>query len=263
MDALYDEFGNYIGGLDDDAAEVRPRGRRGPLSRVGGGGSLVKWRAAELPSPPPRARLQDGAGDGSVGDGASDHGRRSPHWADEVEGAAAGGAGAPGGTDMILPCRHTPPPPRWNGAAIAGSSAIVLAEDKKYYPDASEVYPDAETLVQEEDTQPLSVPIVAPIKTAQFSVLEKEPPATTVREPHDGGRERGRERRGGGGGGREQRCAAGVPRVAGRAGMVACVVRCLARTPSPPPHHPLSPPARAPVLDRVPGGSDGDAGAVA
>lgn len=42
--------------------------------------------------------------------------------------------------------------------------AIVLHEDKQYYPDASEVFGDAETLVQEEDTQPLSVPIIAPNK---------------------------------------------------------------------------------------------------
>lgn len=31
----------------------------------------------------------------------------------------------------------------------------MLHEDKKYYPSASEIYPDAETLVQEEDTQVL------------------------------------------------------------------------------------------------------------
>lgn len=31
---------------------------------------------------------------------------------------------------------------------VAAHSAVVLHEDKKYYPDADEVYPDAETLVQ-------------------------------------------------------------------------------------------------------------------
>ena len=42
---------------------------------------------------------------------------------------------------------------------------MVLHEDKKYYPTAEEVYgPDTETLVMEEDAQPLEVPIVAPIK---------------------------------------------------------------------------------------------------
>ncbi|CAJ0833993.1 3472_t:CDS:2 [Entrophospora sp. SA101] len=42
---------------------------------------------------------------------------------------------------------------------------VVLHEDKKYHPSAKEVYGlEAETLVQEEDTQPLSEPIVQPIK---------------------------------------------------------------------------------------------------
>ena len=60
-------------------------------------------------------------------------------------------------------------------------SAVVLHEDKKYYPDAEEVYGEAETLVQDEDTQPLSRPIIAPIKTKQFSALETTVPETTVR----------------------------------------------------------------------------------
>jgi U5 small nuclear ribonucleoprotein component len=58
--------------------------------------------------------------------------------------------------------------------------AIVLHEDKKYYPDAEEVYPDAETLVQDEDTQPITQPIIAPMKAKAFSALETKPPATTV-----------------------------------------------------------------------------------
>eukprot|EP00126_Sphaerothecum_destruens_P015396 Sdes_comp9393_c0_seq1m854 len=42
---------------------------------------------------------------------------------------------------------------------------IVLHEDKKYYPSALEVYgEDVETLVQEEDTQPITEPIIAPIR---------------------------------------------------------------------------------------------------
>jgi len=54
-----------------------------------------------------------------------------------------------------------------------------LHEDKKYYPSAEEVYPEAETLVQDEDTQKLSEPIVAPIKTKSFEIQEKEIPAIT------------------------------------------------------------------------------------
>lgn len=53
-----------------------------------------------------------------------------------------------------------------------------MHEDKKYYPDANEVYPEAETLVQDEDTQPLSEPIIAPVKIKNFETLEKESPKT-------------------------------------------------------------------------------------
>ncbi|KAH9920212.1 Calreticulin family-domain-containing protein [Epithele typhae] len=58
-------------------------------------------------------------------------------------------------------------------------NAVVLHEDKKYYPSASEVYgEDVETLVQEEDAQPLSEPIVAPIKVRRWTVEEKDMPET-------------------------------------------------------------------------------------
>ena len=47
----------------------------------------------------------------------------------------------------------------------APSTAVVLHEDKKYYPSAEEVYGEGiEALVQEEDAQPLEVPIIAPVK---------------------------------------------------------------------------------------------------
>lgn len=68
-----------------------------------------------------------------------------------------------------------------HGAAVGAGSAIVLHEDKKYYPEADEVYPEAETLVQDEDTQPLTQPIIAPIKVKSFSHLEAEPPSTTYK----------------------------------------------------------------------------------
>jgi U5 small nuclear ribonucleoprotein component len=58
------------------------------------------------------------------------------------------------------------------------TTAVVLHEDKKFYPSAEEVYPDAETLVQDEDTQPLSEPIIAPIKTKKFEILEHTLPQT-------------------------------------------------------------------------------------
>ncbi|KAF9524095.1 Calreticulin family-domain-containing protein [Crepidotus variabilis] len=59
------------------------------------------------------------------------------------------------------------------------SRAVVLHEDKQYYPSASEVYgPGVETLVQEEDAQPLSEPIIAPVKLRKWMVEEKGMPET-------------------------------------------------------------------------------------
>mmetsp|Transcript_17701 Transcript_17701/g.37892 ORF Transcript_17701/g.37892 Transcript_17701/m.37892 type:complete len:982 (+) Transcript_17701:99-3044(+) len=60
-----------------------------------------------------------------------------------------------------------------------GDRDIVLHEDKKYYPDAEEVYEGAEALVQMEDTQPLTEPIIAPVKSKNFDLLEKKMPETT------------------------------------------------------------------------------------
>jgi U5 small nuclear ribonucleoprotein component len=60
---------------------------------------------------------------------------------------------------------------------------IVLHEDKKYYPTAEEVFgKGVEALVQEEDAQPLSEPIIAPVKTQKFAIQEKELPATTYKK---------------------------------------------------------------------------------
>jgi len=60
------------------------------------------------------------------------------------------------------------------------SMAIVLHEDKKYYPSAGEVYgPDVETIVHEEDTQPLTKPIIEPVRKNKFEHVEQELPATT------------------------------------------------------------------------------------
>lgn len=62
---------------------------------------------------------------------------------------------------------------------VTASRAIVPHEEKKYYPDAEEVYPGVETLVEDEDTQPLTEPIIAPVRTKDFDVVEKEVPVTT------------------------------------------------------------------------------------
>jgi 116 kDa U5 small nuclear ribonucleoprotein component len=61
-----------------------------------------------------------------------------------------------------------------------GANAVVLHEDKKYYPTAVEIYGEGvETIVQEEDAQPLSEPIIAPVKRSRFSVVEQDIPPTT------------------------------------------------------------------------------------
>jgi len=57
--------------------------------------------------------------------------------------------------------------------------AVVLHEDKKYYPTAEEVYgPEVETLVQEEDEQPLTEPIIKPVIKHKFALVEQELPST-------------------------------------------------------------------------------------
>lgn len=55
---------------------------------------------------------------------------------------------------------------------------IVLHEDKKYYPDNDEVFPDAETLVMDEDAQPLEEPLVAPVKNRNFLAKDRSPVTT-------------------------------------------------------------------------------------
>ncbi|RZR90880.1 hypothetical protein BHM03_00018880 [Ensete ventricosum] len=57
----------------------------------------------------------------------------------------------------------------------AAASQIVLAEDKKYYPTAEEVYGEGvETLVMDEDEQPLEQPIIKPVRTLKFEVGVKD-----------------------------------------------------------------------------------------
>eukprot|EP00951_Prasinocladus_malaysianus_P046590 scaffold647795_cov45-Prasinocladus_malaysianus.AAC.2 len=54
-------------------------------------------------------------------------------------------------------------------------SAVVLHEDKKYYATAEETYgQDTETLVMEEDAQPLEQPLIAPVIAKKFEVEERE-----------------------------------------------------------------------------------------
>lgn len=62
------------------------------------------------------------------------------------------------------------------------NTTVVLHEDKKFFPSAMEVYGESvQVLVEEEDAQPLTEPIIAPIKeilidTAEGSIPELKYP---------------------------------------------------------------------------------------
>ena len=56
---------------------------------------------------------------------------------------------------------------------------IVLHEDKQYYPEAAEVFgKDVEAMIEEEDHQPLTVPIIEPPKSKLHVVLTSKLPDT-------------------------------------------------------------------------------------
>lgn len=60
------------------------------------------------------------------------------------------------------------------------STEITLHEDKQYYPSAMQVYgPGVETIVHDEDLQPLSMPIIAPLKQPKSYIKERALPQTT------------------------------------------------------------------------------------
>ncbi len=64
------------------------------------------------------------------------------------------------------------------------SNAVVLHEDKKYYPTAQQVYgEDVETMVQEEDAQPLTQPIIAPVEVKKFQLEEADLPPVRFDRP--------------------------------------------------------------------------------
>ena len=149
---------------------VAEDGRRGPLRRV---------RELHRPDLDTSSDESDGGGGGAAGldaDGArGEGGAAASAFAhdllrrDEVDGPVVRMDLTV--VDSEAQAQHAPPA----GAYGVGSSAIVLAEDKQYYPDASQVYGEGvETLVEEEDAQPLSVPIVAPVKQRKTTVLEED-----------------------------------------------------------------------------------------
>jgi len=64
------------------------------------------------------------------------------------------------------------------------SNAVILHEDKQYYPTAEQVYgAEVETRVEEEDAQPLTQPIIAPVEQKKFNIEEADlPPVFFDRE---------------------------------------------------------------------------------
>ncbi|KAJ3343482.1 U5 small nuclear ribonucleoprotein component [Gonapodya sp. JEL0774] len=142
--SLYDEFGNYIGPDIDEDEEADDDAILKPTSNRGSGVFGVEDMDFE------------------------DGGERSRND-DEDEGPAGREAGNAGTGMELMQVDDTPI-----------SQAIILHDDKKYYPTAEEVYGrDVETLVQEEDTMPLTAPIIEPVKVNKFSVVEKDLPYTT------------------------------------------------------------------------------------
>ncbi|GHJ87314.1 hypothetical protein NliqN6_3716 [Naganishia liquefaciens] len=135
----YDEFGNYIGGdLDSDDEDVEE-----DQQNVGQAGPATGFGAP-----------LEGYDDEMTGVNGHDDDMM------DTDGDI--------GTQVALAGTGTTP-----------RNQIVLHEDKKYYPTAEETYgPDVETLVQEEDTQLLTEPIVQPIKVRKFTVEEKDMPVT-------------------------------------------------------------------------------------
>ncbi|KAJ0988197.1 hypothetical protein J5N97_006553 [Dioscorea zingiberensis] len=110
-----------------------------------------------------------------------------PEIPSEDESPAASDDDAAASDDGEVPDRRSPSPAAPNGwlsnAALDDGmdtdepppSQIVLAEDKKYYPTAEEVYGEGvETLVMDEDEQPLEQPIIKPVRNVRFEVAVKE-----------------------------------------------------------------------------------------
>ncbi|XP_064401615.1 116 kDa U5 small nuclear ribonucleoprotein component-like isoform X2 [Halichondria panicea] len=106
----------------------------------------------------PELESDDSEGEGGDGDKSPDMGEEEGEGSDD---------GVAMDTSVVV-------------AGAGHEMAVVLHEDKKYYPTAAEVFgPDVETVVQEEDTQPLTEPIIAPVKKHKFAHTEQELPTTT------------------------------------------------------------------------------------
>eukprot|EP01096_Ripella_sp_DP13-Kostka_P006776 TRINITY_DN2448_c0_g1_i2.p1 TRINITY_DN2448_c0_g1~~TRINITY_DN2448_c0_g1_i2.p1 ORF type:complete len:1092 (+),score=529.70 TRINITY_DN2448_c0_g1_i2:141-3278(+) len=78
--------------------------------------------------------------------------------------------------DDVRDSERLPLAPVASGQTKGSGMQIVLHEDKKFFPSAEEVFgPDVEALVELEDTQPLSEPIVAPKKIKKIGSEDNNP----------------------------------------------------------------------------------------
>jgi U5 small nuclear ribonucleoprotein component len=64
-------------------------------------------------------------------------------------------------------------------AMDSSESRVALYHEKQYFPSAEQVFGEAEVLVEEEDTQALETPLVAPIKEKLWEFVERQVPETT------------------------------------------------------------------------------------
>jgi len=95
-------------------------------------------------------------------------------------GGRGGGGDSPAGSEEGSDQDEDDERERDEDEEAAAQMQVVLHEDKKYYPSAEEVYgAEVETIVQEEDAQPLTQPIVEPVKNNKFSYQCQELPETT------------------------------------------------------------------------------------
>ncbi|KAL9936000.1 hypothetical protein V8E36_004842 [Tilletia maclaganii] len=142
----YDEFGNYIGGdLDSDLEDDE------------GQDDLAQLQQQQLAQQQQRTAQYASA--------------TAAAYDDDDEPPPLEGYDDDGDTDMIA---ASAPQHALIRVDEASSNAVVLHEEKKYYPTANETYGDnVEALVQEEDTQGIDVPIIEPVKTRKFAISEE------------------------------------------------------------------------------------------
>ena len=57
--------------------------------------------------------------------------------------------------------------------SVEDQQKVVLYEDKEYYPQLGEAYPEAEVMIEEEDTMDIDQPILPPPKKQKYNYTTK------------------------------------------------------------------------------------------